>query len=150
MQFQAPSSPVLFSSAEQSVPQGEEENGYQDQGGAGVEGAKYKPRGFVAEELGDWMDSTMSSLGVEEDQCITVGQLCPPMAFMVRNEVQGDPFEAVVDTGAEVTVLGKEVNDRLREKPPIRRLVTRSRDETGDYEVGWGWCPPERLNTRPL
>ena len=46
------------------------------------------------------MDSTMSSLGDEGDQCITVGQLCPPTAFTVQIEVQGAPLEAVVDTGA--------------------------------------------------
>ena len=46
------------------------------------------------------MDSTMSSLGDEGDQCITVGQLCPPMAFTVRIEVQGAPLEAVVDKDA--------------------------------------------------
>ena len=57
------------------------------------------------------MDSTMASLGDEGDQCITVGQLCSPTAFTVRIEVQGTPLEAVVDTGAEVTVLGMEVYD---------------------------------------
>ena len=46
------------------------------------------------------------------------------MAFTVRIEVQGTPLEAVVDTGAEVTVLGTEVYNRLQEKPPVRRPVT--------------------------
>ena len=48
----------------------------------------------------------------------------PPMAFTVRIEVQGAPLEAVVDTGAEVTVLGMGMFNRLQEKPPIRRPVT--------------------------
>ena len=60
----------------------------------------------------------MASLGDEGDQCITVGQLCSPTAFTVQIEVQGTPLEAVVDTGAKVTVLGTEVYDRLKEKPP--------------------------------
>ena len=108
-------SPVLFSSDDQD----EEVICCQGQCGA-----KDKPRGFAAEEPGGWMDSTMASLGDEGDQCITVGQLCPPTAFTVRIEVQGTPLEAVVDTGAEVSVLGKEVYNRLQEKPPSggRRL----------------------------
>ena len=69
------------------------------------------------------MDSTMALLGDEVDQCITVGQLCPPTAFTVRIEVQVTPFEAVVDTGAEVTVLGAEVYKRLQVKSPVRRKV---------------------------
>ena len=48
----------------------------------------------------------------------------PPTKFTVQIEVQGTPLEKVVDTGAEVTVLGTEVHDRLEEKPPVRRLVT--------------------------
>ena len=42
-------SPVLFSSDDQAVPQGEEEIGYQNQDGAGGEGAKDKSKGFAAE-----------------------------------------------------------------------------------------------------
>ena len=91
VRFQVPPSQVLFSSEDQAVPLGEEECeeeiGCPDQGGAGGEGAKDKPRGFVAEGPGGWMDSTMALLGDEVDQCITVGQLCPPTAFTVRNEV---------------------------------------------------------------
>ena len=64
----------------------------------------------------------MPSLWDKGDQCITVGQLCPPTAFTV--EVQETPFETVVVTGAEVTVSGTEVHDRLQEKPPVRRRVT--------------------------
>ena len=70
------------------------------------------------------MDGATALLGEEGDQCITVGQLCPPTAFTVRIEVQGTPLEAVVDTGAEVTVLGAEVYNRLQVKPPVRRHVT--------------------------
>ena len=58
--------------------------------------------GFAAEEPGGWIDSTMASLVDEGDQCMMVGQLCPLTAFTVLIEVQGTPFEAVVDTGAEV------------------------------------------------
>ena len=50
--------------------------------------------------------------------------MCPPRAFTVQIEIKGTPLEAVVDTGAEVTVLGTEVYDRLQEKPPVRRRVT--------------------------
>ena len=71
-----------------------------------------------------WMVSNMASLGDEGDQCITVGQLCPPTVFTVQIEVQGTPLEAVVNTGAEVTVLGTEVYDRLQRKTPVRRRVT--------------------------
>ena len=53
-----------------------------------------------------------------------VGQLCSPTAFTVQIEMQGTPLEAMVDTGAEVTVPGTEVYDRLQEKPPVRRRVT--------------------------
>ena len=42
----------------------------------------------------------------------------PLTAFTVRIEVQGTPLEAVVDTGAEVTVLGAEMYNRLQVKPP--------------------------------
>ena len=70
------------------------------------------------------MDSTMASLRDEGDQCIMVGQLCPPTAFTVQIQVQGTPLEAVVDAGTEVTVPGTEVNDGLQEKPPFRRRVT--------------------------
>ena len=95
---------MLFSSDIQVVPQGEEEIGYQDQGRAGGEVTKHKPRVFAAEKPGGWMDSTMASLVDEGDQCITVGQFCLPTAF-------------TVNTIAEVTVLGTEVYNRIREKP---------------------------------
>ena len=111
-----------------AVPLGEEECeeaiGCPGQGGAGGEGAKDKPRGFAAEEPGGWMDSTMASLVDEGDQCIMVGHLSPPTAFTVQIELQGTPLEAVVDTGAEVTVPGTEVYDQLQKKPPVRRRVT--------------------------
>ena len=52
VRFQAPPSPVLFSSDDQAVPLGEEqceeEIGCPGQVGAGGEGAKDKPRGFAA------------------------------------------------------------------------------------------------------
>ena len=118
---------VWFSLDDQAVPLGEEECeeeiGCPDQGGAGGEGAKDKPRWFAAEGPGGWMDSTMALLD-EGDQCITVGQLCPPTTFTVRIEVQGTPLEAVVDTGAEVTVLGAKVYNRHQVKPPVRKQVT--------------------------
>ena len=83
---------MLFSLEEEAVPQSEEECeeviGYQDQGGAGG-GGQGQGQGFAAEKPGSWMDSTMASLGVEGDQCITVGPLCPPTAFTVQIEVQG-------------------------------------------------------------
>ena len=118
MRFQAPLSPVLFSSDYQAAPLGEEECeeeiGCPDQGGPGGEGSKDMPRGFAAEAL----------VGGEGDQCIKVGQLCPSTAFTVRIEVQGTPLEAVVDTGAEVTLLGAEVYNQIQLKPPVRRHVT--------------------------
>ena len=73
MRFQAPYFPVLFSSDEQAVPQGKKGNHHQDQGGAGGEVAKHKHRVFAAEKPG----------GLDGQQCITVGQLCPSTAFTV-------------------------------------------------------------------
>ena len=46
-------------------------------------------------------------------------------------------MEAVVDTGAEVTVLGKEVNNRLQEKPPVRRPVTMMQAGDGGHLKGF-------------
>ena len=37
---------------------------------------------------------------------------------------RGPSPQTVVDTGAEVMVLGTEVYNRLQEKPPVRRQVT--------------------------
>ena len=79
-------SPVLFSSDDQAVPLGEEECeeiGCQGQGGAGGEGAKDKLRGFIAEEPGGWMDSTMALLGDEVDQCITIRKIKVPAGSVV-------------------------------------------------------------------
>ena len=78
------------------------------------------------------MDNTMASLGDKGDQCITVGQVCPPTAFIVQIEVQGTPLKAVADTGAKVTVLGTDVYNRLQEEPPPPR------PEAGDFADGWG------------
>ena len=134
-------SPVLFSSEDQAVPLGEEECeeeiGCQGQGGAGGEGAKNKLSGFAAEEPWGWMNSTMASLGDEGDKCIMVGQLCSPTAFTVQIEMQGTPLEAMVDTGAEVTVPGTEVYDRLQEKPPVRRRVTMLQAGDGAHLKGF-------------
>ena len=41
--------------------------------------------------------------------CITLGQLYPPTDFTVGLEVQGTLLDAVVDTGAEVSVLCTQV-----------------------------------------
>ena len=60
------------------------------------------------------MISTKASLWNEGDQYITVGHVDPSTAFKIRIEVQGTPLEALVDTGAEVTVLGTEVYNRLQ------------------------------------
>ena len=35
--------------------------------------------------------------------------------------VYGTPLEAVVDTGAEVTLLSAEVYNQIQLKPPVRR-----------------------------
>ena len=103
-------SPVLFSSEDQAVPLGEEECeeeiGCHGQGGAGEEGTKDKPRGFAAEEPGGWMDSTMTLLGDEGDQCIMVRRFCPPTAFTVRIEVQGTPLEASLQAGDDARLKG--------------------------------------------
>ena len=51
---------------------------------------------------------------MKETSIITVGHVDPSTAFTIRIEVQGTPLEALVDTGAEVTVLGTEVYNRLQ------------------------------------
>ena len=60
--------PVLFSSDDQAVPLGEEEFeediGCQGQGGAGLEGAKDKPRGFAAEDPGAGFIAPWLRLGI--------------------------------------------------------------------------------------
>ena len=71
-----------------------------------------------------------------------VGQLCSPTAFTVQIEMQGTPLEAVVDTGAEVTVPSTEVHDRLEEKPPCQ--------EASDCVSSWGWRQPEGFHSWPL
>ena len=62
-----------------------------------MEGSQGQAPGVRSRILGGWIDSTMASLGDQDegDQCIMVGQLFPPMAFTVRIEVQGTPFETV-------------------------------------------------------
>ena len=75
------------------------------------------------------MISTKASLWNEEDQCITVGHVDPSTAFTIRIEVQGTPLEALVDTGAEVTILGTEVYNRLQ--------IKKNRQEAGYYDASW-------------
>jgi predicted aspartyl protease len=43
---------------------------------------------------------------------------------MVEVAVQGVPVHAVVDTGAEVSVLSKWVYDELEPRPPTKQYVT--------------------------
>ena len=64
VRFQAPPSPVLFSSEDQAVPQGEEEIGYLGHGGAGGKRAKDKPRGFAAEDPGAGLIAPWLRLGI--------------------------------------------------------------------------------------
>jgi hypothetical protein len=55
---------------------------------------------------------------------VPISQIRPTIGFMVEVEVQGVTVEAVVDTGAEVSVLSKRVYDELDPKPPIKQYVT--------------------------
>ena len=61
---------------------------------------------------------------VEGDECITIGQVRPSTGYMVNLDVQDLPVEAVVDTGAEVGVLGTDLYHSLQCKPPVKRYVT--------------------------
>ena len=47
------------------------------------------------------------------------GTAVPPTAFTVGLEVQETLLEAVVDTGAEISVFCEQVYDQLKVKPPI-------------------------------
>ena len=47
--------------------------------------------------------------------------IVPLYGVKVRIEVQGTPLEAVVDTGAEVTLLSADVYNQIQLKPPVRR-----------------------------
>lgn len=55
---------------------------------------------------------------MEGELCVTVSQLCPRTAFTIKLRIQGAPIEAVVDTGAEVSVLGRKCYDNLESRPP--------------------------------
>ena len=44
----------------------------------------------------------------EDDRCITIGKVTPSTGYTVKLWVQDLLVEAVVDTGAEVSVLGTE------------------------------------------
>ena len=61
---------------------------------------------------------------MEGELCVTESQHCPWTAFTIKLRIQGAPIEAVVDTGAEVSVLGRKFYDNLESKPPIKRQVT--------------------------
>ena len=63
--------------------------------------------------------------------------MSPITAFTVQIEVQGTPLEAVVDTGAEVTLLATEVYIRLQEKPPVSRPVTMMQTGDGGHLKGF-------------
>lgn len=79
------------------------------------------PEVVVMEDTGE--DFTpQSSEG--EDMCVVVGQVRPQTSYSVPLRIQGSPIEAVVDTGAEVSVLGKMFYDQLEQKPPVKRQVT--------------------------
>jgi hypothetical protein len=55
---------------------------------------------------------------------VPISQIRPTIGFMVELVVQGVSVQAVVDTGAEVSVLSKRVYDQLNPKPPIKQYVT--------------------------
>jgi hypothetical protein len=48
----------------------------------------------------------------------------PSTGYTVKLRVQDLLVEAVVDTGAEVSVLGTEQCDLLENKPPVKRYIT--------------------------
>jgi hypothetical protein len=60
----------------------------------------------------------------EDDRCITIGKVTPSTGYTVKLRVQDLLVEAVVDTGAGVSVLGTEQYDLLENKPPVKRYVT--------------------------
>jgi hypothetical protein len=55
---------------------------------------------------------------------VPISQIRDTIGFMVEVVAQGVPVQAVVDTGAEVSVLSKRVYDQLDPKPPIKQYVT--------------------------
>jgi hypothetical protein len=61
---------------------------------------------------------------------VPITQIRPTIGFMVEVTVQRVPVHAVVDTGAEVSVLSKQVYDELDPRPPIKQYVTMS--QAGD------------------
>nr|XP_022308860.1 uncharacterized protein LOC111114716 [Crassostrea virginica] len=126
VRFQASPSPELFSSDEPVVPQGGDESmedvRCEGQWDAGREEVDDQPQGTGSGEPRGQESSAVPQAG-DGRPCITVGQLCPPTAFTVRLEVQGTLLEAVVDTGAEVSVLCEQVYDQLKVKPPIKKHV---------------------------
>jgi hypothetical protein len=61
---------------------------------------------------------------------VPISQIRPTIGFMVELVVQGVSVQAVVDTGAEVSVLSKRVYDQLDPKPSIKQYVTMT--QTGE------------------
>ena len=162
MRFQASPSPELFSSDKPVVPQGGDESledvRCEGQWDAGREEVDDQPQGTGSGESRGQESSAVPQAG-DGRPCITVGQLCPPTAFTVGLEVQGTLLEAVVDTGAEVSVLCEQVYDQLKVKPPIKKHVKmmQAGDNanlrgfvSGPFDVGsahTGWIcmwPPSR------
>ncbi|XP_056003459.1 uncharacterized protein LOC130046578 [Ostrea edulis] len=59
-----------------------------------------------------------------EELPVPIGQIRPTTGFMVEMVVQGVRLQAVVDTGAEMSVLSTRVYEELDPKPPIKQHVT--------------------------
>ncbi|XP_056011186.1 uncharacterized protein LOC130051924 [Ostrea edulis] len=59
-----------------------------------------------------------------EDSPVPKGQIRTTTGFMVQMVVQGVRLQAVVDTGAEGSVLSTQVYEELDPKPPIKQHVT--------------------------
>jgi hypothetical protein len=56
---------------------------------------------------------------------------------MVEVTVQGVPVHAMVDTGAKVSVLSKQVFDDLVPRPPMKQYITKTQAGDNDRVNGF-------------
>lgn len=130
VRFERSPSPDLFSDDEHVVP-GRGFSTPTDQSPERVVGPSEEfvesgcPEVVVMEDIGeDLTPKSSETTGEGDDLCVVVGQVRPQTSYSVPLRIQGSPIEAVVDTGAEVSVLGKMFYDQLEQNPPVKRQVT--------------------------
>lgn len=130
VRFERSPSPDLFSDDEPVVP-GRGFSTTTDQSPERVVGPSEEfveswcPEVVVMEDIGvDLTPKSSETADEGEDLCVVVGQVRPQTSYSVPLRIQGSPIEAVVDTGAEVSVLGKMFYDQLEQKPHVKRQVT--------------------------